>query len=169
MHRGRVVNAPGCSLDTCRCRTTACPRTHQGIHLFFVPRIAIPFVVPPRLRRVPPTAAVVILATTIGHRASGTSTMKIRLATLLTSLVVSFASGGSEELLEKECEQQGYGELLRCSSCKHFEEIIADPSESKHGLYLHSSRSRREIPKEINQDVEQKAFHLRAHIPFESF
>eukprot|EP00752_Nemacystus_decipiens_P001792 g1731.t1 len=53
--------------------------------------------------------------------------MKIRLATLLASLVVSFTSGGGEEFLEKECELLGYGESLRCSSCKHFEEIIADP------------------------------------------
>ena len=52
--------------------------------------------------------------------------MKMRLATL-ASLVVSFASGGGEDLLEKECELLGYGESLRCSSCKHFEEILADP------------------------------------------
>lgn len=54
--------------------------------------------------------------------------MKIRVAFLLTSLVASLASGGGEEVLE-ECELLGYGESLRCSSCKRFEEILADPGE----------------------------------------
>ena len=56
--------------------------------------------------------------------------MKMRLAILLTSLVVSLASGVVEELLEKECGSLGYGESLRCSSCKYFDEIIADPGKS---------------------------------------
>eukprot|EP00903_Cladosiphon_okamuranus_P005383 g5374.t1 len=54
--------------------------------------------------------------------------MKARLATLLSWLVVllSFASGGGEEILDSDCQLLGYGEALRCTSCKHFEDIIAD-------------------------------------------
>lgn len=78
--------------------------------LFIVPPVTVP-------STLTPNANLVGLA----------RTMKIRLATLLTSLVVSFSSSGGEEVLEKECELLGYGESLRCSTCKHFEEIIADP------------------------------------------
>ena len=56
--------------------------------------------------------------------------MKIRLAPLLTLLVVSSAANGDGE----ECELLGYGEALRCPSCKHFEDIVADQGQSP-GLY----------------------------------
>lgn len=64
--------------------------------------------------------------------------MKTRLAILLASIILSFTNGGGDELLET-CEVLGYGDKLRCSSCKHFEEIIDDPSEVAAVLYVQSA------------------------------
>lgn len=56
------------------------------------------------------------------------------LITLLASLALSFAaehpplSNGSDGLLE--CKLLGFGDSLDCSTCKSFEDIVADQSKS---------------------------------------
>lgn len=75
--------------------------------------------------------------------------MKTRLITLLVSLVLSFAaevpplSDDSDELLE--CKLLGFGEMLSCSTCKKFEDVVAD--QRKPALLWYSSSPM--IPKSL--------------------